>query len=223
MESLAPDTSLCESDGRSNTNASQAKEEVKSLSDKSEYDEIKSETDRENVNMAKGVDDGDGGDNEFIDDILPDEIEPSEMDGVEEPRSVIPEVIEQHDIGLLKFDKDTGKAIVSDALRTEIIMRNSKYFQNSEGPFTPTNNRCINKSWFKRTLGNGRGEEVNRSWLVYSPSKNCAFCICCLLFSRSHHQSTLEQESGFNQWKAPERISVHENAKNHRESFTQWK
>ena len=132
----------------------------------------------------------------------------------------VPEVIEQHDIGLLKFDKDTGKEILPYALRTEIIKLGSKYFQNSEGPFLPTNNRSMNKTWFKRKLGNGRGEEVTRSWLVYSPSKKSTFCICCLLYSRSDHQSSLEQESGFNQWKAPERISVYENAKNHRECFT---
>lgn len=44
-----------------------------------------------------------------------------------------------------------------------------------------------------------------------------------LLFSRSEHQSTLKQENGFKQWKAPERINVHKNAKNHRQFFAQWK
>ena len=81
----------------------------------------------------------------------------------------------------------------------------------------------MNKTWFKKKLGNGHGEEVTRAWLVYSPSKKSAFCICCLLYSQSDHQSSLEQESGFNQWKVPERISVHENTKNHWECFTQWK
>ena len=31
------------------------------------------------------------------------------------------------------------------------------------------------------------------------------------------------QVSGFKHWKVPERNSVHENAKNHRECFTQWR
>lgn len=108
-------------------------------------------------------------------------------------------------------------------MRTEIIKLGLKYFQNDEGPFLSTNNRSMNKTWFKRKLGNDHGQEITRSWLVYSPSKKSVFCICCLLLSRSNYQSTLEQESGFNQWKAPERISVYENAKNHRECFTQWK
>ncbi|XP_053119697.1 52 kDa repressor of the inhibitor of the protein kinase-like [Hemicordylus capensis] len=104
-----------------------------------------------------------------------------------------------------------------------MIKLGAKFFQNSEGPFLPTRNRAMNKTWFRKRLGSGHGEEVTRKWLLYSPSKRSAFCFCCLLFSRSEHQLTLEQESGFNHWKAPERICVHENAKNHWECFTQWK
>ena len=68
------------------------------------------------------------------------------MNCMGEPRSVIPQVIEQHDIGLVTFDKNTGKAILTDALRTEIIKLGSKYFQNMEGPFLPTNNHSMNKT-----------------------------------------------------------------------------
>ncbi|XP_053156027.1 zinc finger MYM-type protein 5-like isoform X3 [Hemicordylus capensis] len=146
-----------------------------------------------------------------------------EPDADQEPLTLRPEVIERHDIGLLQFDQDTGRPIIPDTLRTEMIKLGAKFFQNSEGPFLPTRNRAMNKTWFRKRLGSGHGEEVTRKWLLYSPSKRSAFCFCCLLFSRSEHQSTLEQESGFNHWKAPERICVHENAKNHRECFTQWK
>ncbi|XP_022235457.1 uncharacterized protein LOC111083310 [Limulus polyphemus] len=222
MESPAPATNLLESKGGSSTNASPTDEKVKSY--KSEYNEVKSKAVKESVDMSGGEDDGGGGgDIEFIDEILFDDSEPSELYGVEEPRTVIPEVIEQHDIGLLKLDTNAGKAILPDTLRIEIIKLGSKYFQNSEGPFLPTNNHSMNKTWFKRKLGNGHGEEVTHSWLVYSPSKKSAFYICFLLYSQSDHQPSLEQESGFNQWEAHERISVHENAKNHWECFTQWK
>ena len=33
----------------------------------------------------------------------------------------------------------------------------------------------------------------------------------------------MQQEAGFSQWKAPERIIVYENAKHHRECFKTWK
>ena len=198
MVSLGPATNLLESEGESSTSALQTEDVVKP--DKSEYNEIESQAAKENVDMTGGEIDG-GGDAEFIDEILPDEIEPedtepSELDDVEELRTVIPEVTEQHDIGLLKFDKDTGKAILPNVLKIEIIKLGLRYFQNNEEPFIQTNIRSMNKTWFKRKLGNGRGVEVTRSWLVYSPSKKSVFCICCLLYSRSDHQSSLEQESG---------------------------
>ena len=50
--------------------------------------------------------------------IEPEHTEPSEVDGVKKSRTAIPEVIKQHDIGLLKFDKVNGKAIMSDTLIT---------------------------------------------------------------------------------------------------------
>ena len=114
-----PASSLLESQVGLNTNASQDEEEVKS--DKSTYEEIESQAARENVDMTGRLDDGGRG--EFIDEILPNELvgtEPSEyeLDGVAEPRIVLRGVIEQHDIGLLKFDKDTGKAILDYALIT---------------------------------------------------------------------------------------------------------
>lgn len=137
--------------------------------------------------------------------------------------NIVQGVITEHDIGLLKFNKDTGRAIIDHALRTEIIKLGPRYFQNSDGPFLPTDNRSMTKSWFKRRLGNGRGEEVTRSWIAYSPSKKSAFCMCCLLFSRTCNPSSLEQEGGFKQWKSPDRITLHENPKNHRECFAQWK
>ena len=91
----------------------------------SECDEIKSDAGRENVNMTtegeeeKGDevrDDGIGA-AEFTEETEHEDNEPSELDCMDELRSVIPQVIEQHDIGLVKLDQNTGKAILTDALR----------------------------------------------------------------------------------------------------------
>lgn len=70
-------------------------------------------------------------------------------------KNLISRPIEEHDIGLLKFSGESGRAIVTDALRIEIINLGSKYFPNSESPFLPTNNRSMNKTWFKKK---------NRKW-----------------------------------------------------------
>ena len=106
-------------------------------------------------------------------------------------------------------------------MRAEITKLGSKYFQNSHGPFLPKSNRAMSSNWFKKKLANG--EEVTRSWLMYSPSKKAAYSICCLLYCRSDHQSLLQQEAGFSQWKAPERMIVHKNAKHHSECLETWK
>ncbi|KAL3192982.1 hypothetical protein MRX96_058488 [Rhipicephalus microplus] len=95
----------------------------------------------------------------------------SKLDSTKHPQPIISELVQKHDLGLLKFDTGTGKAVVSDAVRTEIVKLGAMYFQNREGPFLPTNNRSMTKSWFKKKLGDGRGEEVTRSWLAYSPAK----------------------------------------------------
>ncbi|XP_053146859.1 uncharacterized protein LOC128342856 isoform X2 [Hemicordylus capensis] len=232
-ESPAPAPVFSESEGGSSAHPPQVEEEVQSDEGGSSAHppqvEEEVQSDEEAATDCVDVTGGEaGGDVESTDES---ETEPkeeedtmcSEPDADQEPLTVRQEVIERHDIGLLQFDQDTRRPILPDTLRTEMIKLGAKYFQNSEGPFLPTKNRAMNKTWFRERLGSGRGEEVTRKWLVYSPSKRSAFCFCCLLFSRSEHQSTLEQESGFNHWKAPERIPVHENAKNHREHFAQWK
>ena len=57
--------------------------------------------------------------------------------------------------------------------------------KNSHGPFLPEINCAMSNSWFKRKLANG--EEVTRSWPMYSGSKKAAYCICCLRYCRSDH------------------------------------
>ena len=58
----------------------------------------------------------------------------------------IPKIIVEHDIGFLMFSEETGKAIITDPLRIEIIKHGFKHFQNIKGPFLPTNNRSMNKT-----------------------------------------------------------------------------
>ena len=78
----------------------------------------------------------------------------------EEPESGVPGFISKRDVGLMNFDKNTGKPILSNKMRAEITKLGSKYFQNSHGPFLPKNNRAMSSNWFQRKLANG--EEVTR-------------------------------------------------------------
>ena len=58
---------------------------------------------------------------------------------------------------------------------------------------------------------------------MYPPFKQAAYCICCLLYCRSDHQSSLQQEAGFSQWKAPKKMIVHKMLNITRECFKTWK
>lgn len=135
----------------------------------------------------------------------------------------IKQVIETCDIGQLQFNKETGSSIMNDNIRSSVVRFGLKNLQNRDGPFTSTLNRAMTSAWFYTRLANGKGEEVLRSYLAYSPSKGSAFCMCCLLFANHGTRSALELESGFNNWRKPERILKHENSPIHRQSFMQWK
>ena len=81
----------------------------------------------------------------------------------------------------------------------------------------------MNSTWFKRRLANG--DEVGRSWLLYSPVNKAAYGFCCLLFptSSSNSQSSFESAGGFTNWRHTERLKDHENSPCHRKTFTIWK
>ena len=51
-----------------------------------------------------------------------------DMDDVEIVKNPISKAIEEHNIGFLKFSKESEKLIVTDALKKEIITLGSKYF-----------------------------------------------------------------------------------------------
>ena len=55
----------------------------------------------------------------------------------EEPKSDVRDFISNRDVGLMNFDKNTGKPILSNRMRAEITKLGSKYFQNIHGLFYP--------------------------------------------------------------------------------------
>ncbi|KFM77289.1 Zinc finger MYM-type protein 1, partial [Stegodyphus mimosarum] len=158
---------------------------------------------------------------ENSDEDSPDPTQQDKPKGIE----TIADVIHHRDFGYLNFDQATGKAIVPDALRIEIVEKGSIYFQNTVGPFAQKNNRSMTSAWFIKQLGKGKRGMVNRSWLVYSPLKRAAFCFLCLLFPSKDAVSScsLETESGLSSWKKPEKVTAHVNSQRHRNSFTTWK
>ena len=136
---------------------------------------------------------------------------------------LVPAVLRFHDVGYLEFDQTTKLSIIPQPLRDELITLGSIPFQHRGSLSSVAGERSITASWFKRRLANG--EEVNRSWLLYSPINKAAYCFCCLLFtsSSSNSRSSFELTNGFNKWRKPEKLQSHENSLGHRRAFTTWK
>lgn len=79
-------------------------------------------------------------------------------------------------------------------------------------------NRRFSPNCVKRLLKNG--EEVVRSWLVYSQSKDGVYCFCCKLFSKPQISFTT---TGYNDWKhLHEALKSHETSSNHLRACTEW-
>ena len=75
----------------------------------------------------------------------------------------------------------------------------------------------------KKTLLNG--QEINRSWLLYSSLHPAAYCFCCLLFplSSSDNRSSFKLKGVFSKWKKIEKLHSHEKSENYRKAFAAWK
>ncbi|CAI6371339.1 unnamed protein product [Macrosiphum euphorbiae] len=134
-----------------------------------------------------------------------------------------PETVE--DNSLVSNDPGNWNTLTEEK-RNMYIKKGSKFFQNKDSDFsnstrnyTESNGkikvRHLTKSIFTRQLKNG--ENVDRSWLLYSPSKKALFCFVCRLFSSTKTGFSCEQ--GFNDWKHVHTVVLeHENSLMHRES-----
>ena len=134
-----------------------------------------------------------------------------------------PSVLSFHDVGYLNFDPDTRIAIIQSSVQNEMIARGPFVFQNKDSRFPITNGRSMQASWFSKSLANG--SRVNRSWLLYSPVSDAAYCFPCLLFSSAalNVRSAFELKEGFSKWRKSERVLSHENMTKHRQAFGMWK
>ena len=83
--------------------------------------------------------------------------------------------------------------------------------------------RFFSESLLHRKLPDG--EKIKREWLLYSPSTGKVFCFYCKLFECTNHSSMFSNE-GFDDWKHPELIHVHERSSAHFDSIQscrRWK
>lgn len=82
-------------------------------------------------------------------------------------------------------------------------------------------NRKFFSSYYQRVLHNG--EQLERSWLVYSKKNDTVFCFCCRMFSSKLSDSGVVSEFGYNDWKnLSGHLKIHETSKTHIIHFSSW-
>ena len=83
--------------------------------------------------------------------------------------------------------------------------------------------RGMTPNWFVREMANK--DQLQRTWLMYSPIKEAAFCFCCMLFRSSPQsvKSSFECENWFTKWKKFHKVRNNEENQYHRQSFLKWK
>lgn len=121
------------------------------------------------------------------------------------------------------ISNDPADWILNEATR-EYVVRNGLE-QNKDEDFSktkrqyPDTSRMLSKQAFTRKMVNGEIRE--RTWLVYSVSKEAVFCGPCRLFNGN---STALAQDGFRDWKnAHQRLSKHEHSNEHRTCVTSFK
>ena len=126
----------------------------------------------------------------------------------------------------------TWPEVLTRNMRVEIIKLGPDRFQNKEGPFKPAirvikegdkekeSLSFLSKKWFYKKLKNG--DEVLRSWLLYSNSHSGLYCFCCRLFQSRNNNSPFVFKSFVKFWHLNLCISSHENSKVHKQCFDKW-
>ena len=128
-------------------------------------------------------------------------------------------------------DVATWPEVLTHNMRVEMIKLGPERFQNKEGAFKPAirvikeedkeeSLNFLSKKWFYKTLKNG--DEILRSWLLYSNSLSGLYCFCSKLFQSRNDNSSSVFKPFVNFWHLNPCISCHENSKVHKQCFDRW-
>ncbi|XP_046435967.1 uncharacterized protein LOC124187823 [Neodiprion fabricii] len=110
---------------------------------------------------------------------------------------------------------------ISDSSRVALVkLGPTKIDRNTIFPFDTDRRRFTIENCY-RTLKNG--EKMERSWSIYSETKDSVYCFCCKLFGLRNIPTQL-QSTGFRSWRhLQDSLSSHEKSKMHIECMTDWK
>jgi len=90
-----------------------------------------------------------------------------------------------------------GPLVITASVRDSVLQAGPAQPPPSNFEYPISNNRTFHPSHFWRKLSNG--ESFQRSWLIYSQSKNAVFCFCYKLFNVTCLSSL--DSTGYSTWK----------------------
>ena len=124
----------------------------------------------------------------FEDDVVPPDCE--------SPASSTLLISAQHSV-LLEDDPALWPKQLSDSAHCSIVQRGPLQVKDRIFPRNEDGRRFTSSSYYMQMKN---GEQISRSWLVYSETKDCVICFCCRLFGNRGRNNQLS-EDGFNDWK----------------------
>lgn len=81
--------------------------------------------------------------------------------------------------------------------------------------------RKFSSAYYQSILHNG--EQLERSWLVYSKKNDTVYCFCCRMFSSKLSDSGVVSEFGYNDWRnLSGHLKIHETSKTNILHFSNW-
>lgn len=146
----------------------------------------------------------------FEDDVVPSDCE--------SPTSSTLQVSGQHSV-LLEDDPTLWPKQLSDGVRCSTVQRGPLQLKDRIFPRNEDGRRFTSSNYY---IQRKNGEQISRSWLVYSEKKDCVICSCCRPFGNRVRSIQLT-EDGFNDWKnLSAHLRTHEKSSEHIANMDAW-
>lgn len=147
-------------------------------------------------------------------------IQPGSEDDVVPPDCESPasSVSSQHSV-LLEDDPALWQKQLPDSAHCSIVQRGPLQVKDRIFPRNEDGRRFTSSNYYMQMKN---GEQISRSWLVYSEKKDCVICFCCRLFG-SRGRSNQLSEDGCNDWKnLSALLRQHEKSPEHIANMDAW-
>ncbi|XP_047129453.1 zinc finger MYM-type protein 5-like [Hydra vulgaris] len=133
----------------------------------------------------------------------------------------VQQVSEEKTDNVIPQDPALWPLLINHNTRAIIVEREPQQIKDISFP-NDKNNRKFSVFHYLRKLPNG--EELCRSWLLYSVLKDSVFCFCCKLFSMKAIGISSLTHTGSSDWKNMAAIlSSHEKSPEHLQNYQKWK